>query len=363
MGTSDASQGHAGPLDGIRIVEFAGIGPVPFAVTLFSDLGADVLRIDRAGAAWPNLPLLSRGRAFVELDLKSPADLATAREYVEMADVLVEGFRPGVMERLGLGPEVFAASHPRLIYARMTGWGQDGPRANEAGHDINYIALSGMLSLLPDGDSGAIPPLNLLGDYAGGSLYMVLGVLAALYEREKSATGQVVDAAVLDGCASLLTPILAMARKGLLEPDPQHSMLSGCAPYYRTYKCADGSFFTVGALETHFRQIMADKLGITLNDIDGTTLADIFARQPAGYWNDLFNGSDACTAPVLSVDQAFTDPHNQARQVWIEDADGPIPAAAPRLSRTPLRHKDNPSLNSLVDRWRKSASILAKGNS
>ena len=353
-------QGSAGPLAGVRVVEFAGIGPAPFAVMLLSDLGAEVLRIERAGAAGPDLPMLSRGRATLELDLKAADDGARAREYVDLADVLVEGFRPGVMERLGLGPEAFASSHPRLIYARMTGWGQQGPRAMQAGHDINYVALSGMLSLLSRDDRPPVPPLNLLGDYAGGSLYMVLGVLAALYERERSGRGQVIDAAVIDGCASLLTPILAMDRAGLLAPEPRRSMLSGAAPYYTTYRCADGAFFTVGALEPQFRTILAERLGLAPDDLDDrreggqAALAALFLQHPASYWQNAFRGSDACAAPVLTVEQAARDEHNLARSAWAGPPEAPVPAAAPRLSRTPLRHHDHTDPKALAERWRSS---------
>lgn len=330
-----------GPLTGVRLVEFEAIGPVPYAVMLLSDMGCEVVRIARPDAPWPDIPILSRGRATLTLDLKKPAHLAEAQAAVEMADVVVEGFRPGVMEKLGLGPEPMIAANPRLIYARMTGWGQDGPLAGHAGHDINYIGLSGMLSLL--GRNGGVPhaPLNLLGDYAGGSLFLTFGILTALFERERSGMGQVVDAAIVDGVASLLTPILGMAEAGLLGADPANGMLSGGAPFYDVYRCADGRDLAIGPLEPRFRRALGDALGLEPGTLDGDparvrlTLTELFAARPRAAWQSLFDDIDACATPVLSVEEAKAHPHLAARKTYASVVGQTVPMPAPRLSRTP----------------------------
>jgi alpha-methylacyl-CoA racemase len=331
----------SGPLSGLRIIEFAGIGPLPYAVMLLADMGAEVLRIERAGAYWPDVPIVSRGRASITLDLKKPDDVATARDAIGRADVLAEGFRPGVMERLGLGAAAMTTANPRLIYARMTGWGQAGPRAQSAGHDINYIALSGLLGLLGGGGEVPRPPLNLLGDYAGGSLFLVIGVLAALVERGISGKGQVIDTAIVDGAASLLSPILGMAKAGLLGDDPADSMLSGRAPYYGVYRCSDGRDLSVGPLEAGFRQVLTERLGLAADALDGDPdegrriLAALLATRPRAEWEALFAGSDACVAPVLSPGEAMADPHLHARGTFGPCDGGMVPMPAPRFSRTP----------------------------
>ncbi len=330
-----------GPLAGVRIVEFEAIGPVPYAVMLLADMGCEVVRIARPDAPWPDIPMLSRGRATLTLDLKQPADLAEAQAAVAMADVVIEGFRPGVMEKLGLGPEPMIAANPRLIYARMTGWGQDGPLAGSAGHDINYVALSGMLSLL--GRNGAVPnaPLNLLGDYAGGSLFLIFGILTALFDRERSGLGQVVDAAIVDGVASLLTPILGMAEAGLLGADPANGMLSGGAPCYDVYRCADGRDLAIGPLEPWFRRALGDALGLEPDALDGDPaevrrmLTALFATRPRDVWQPLFEDIDACATPVLSVEEAKAHPHLAVRETYASVAGQTTPMPAPRLSRTP----------------------------
>lgn len=327
-------EGAAGPLSGIRIVELAGIGPAPFAVMLLADLGASVVRIDRAGAEWPEIPIVSRGRASLTLDLRAERDLALAREALVVADVLIEGFRPGVMERLGLGPAEVAALNPRLVYGRMTGWGQDGPRATSAGHDINYIALTGMLSMI-----GGRAPLNLLGDYGGGGLYLALGILAALIERGRSGQGQVVDAAIVDGAASMLAPILGMIAAGVMARDPGRSMLAGDAPYYRTYRCADGKSVAVGPLEPRFRRMLTDALGLPPggadDGVDPGALERIFTSRPRAEWTALFDNTDACVSPVLDIDEAAQDSHMVVRGSYVRGASGIEPAPAPRFSRTP----------------------------
>ena len=331
----------SGPLTGLRVVEFAGIGPAPFGVMLLADMGADVVRIERAGQVWPDVPVVSRGRASVRLDLKQEAGLAVAREALRVADVLVEGFRPGVMERLGLGPEAAMRLNPRLIYARMTGWGQEGPLAQRAGHDLNYIGLVGLLAMLKVDGKRPNAPLNLLGDYGGGGLYLAFGVVCALLERERSGKGQVVDAAVVDGAASLMAPILGMVRAGLLPSDPAEGMLAGGAPYYRTYRCADGKDIAVGPLEAGFRKVLTDALDLEPGALDGepqaaaARLEQVFAGRPRDAWAALFEGLDACVSPVLTVDEAAAHPHLEGRGSFEVRDGAPQPAPAPRLSRTP----------------------------
>jgi alpha-methylacyl-CoA racemase len=323
-----------GPLVGLRIVEFAGIGPAPFGVMLLADLGAEVLRINRAGATWPDVPIVSRGRASLELDLKDPEGLATALQITEMADVLVEGFRPGVMERIGLGPEPLSARNPRLVYARMTGWGQTGPLAAKAGHDLNFVGLTGMLDAVTRPGERPVPPQNLLGDYACGGAYLAFGILAALYERQSSGRGQVVDAAIVDGSASMLAPILGMMAAGLLPNKPQMGMLAGDAPFYRTYGCADGRFLAVGSLEPHFQAALAEKLG--LDDLsDDDQVGAVLATRTRDEWVDFLSETDCCVSPVLDLAEARSHPHVAERGLFIRDGgDGFQPAPSPRFSRS-----------------------------
>jgi alpha-methylacyl-CoA racemase len=334
-----------GPLDGLRVLEFAGIGPGPFAAMLLADLGADVVRIDRAGGAeWPNFPIVSRGRASILLDLKSPAGVQTCLAAIEKADVLIEGFRPGVLERVGLGPDVALARNPKLIYGRITGWGQSGPLAKVAGHDINYIALAGALAPLGGGADAPLPPLNLLGDYAGGSLYLVMGILAALLERNRSQQGQVIDAAIVDGAASMLAPLLGMASAGAINLDRTSNILGGrVAPNYRTYVCADGRYVAVGPLEPRFYAQLCAQLGVearparTQADRDEASaeLARIFATRSRDEWAASLQHLDVCVTPVLTPQEAARHPHLSERGTYV-DADGYCqPAAAPRFSRTP----------------------------
>ncbi len=329
----------AGPLAGVRLVEFAAIGPAPFGVMLLADLGADVLRIGRADAEWPDVPVVSRGRATLTLDLKNPLDSAFAGRIAGTADVLVEGFRPGVMERLGLGPDVLLERNTRLIYGRMTGWGQEGPIAGKAGHDINYIGLTGMLAMLARNGEPPVAPQNLLGDYGGGGLYLALGIIAALYERERSGKGQVVDAAIVDGAVSMLAPILGMARTGLVPRDPGQGMLAGNKLYYRTYRCADGRDFAVGPLEPRFRRQFAAIIGVDPEILDDEANAQqierIFASRDRGEWAAVFAEADCCATPVLDMEEAPDHPHLMSRSVFLQGADGPQPAPAPRFSRTP----------------------------
>ncbi|VXC91138.1 CaiB/BaiF CoA transferase family protein [Sphingomonas sp. AX6] len=346
-----------GPLAGLRVVEFAALGPAPFGAMLLSDLGAEVLRIDRADAAWPQMPIVSRGRSGLTLDLKSDEGRARAMAAMDAADVAIEGLRPGVMERLGLGPDTACVRNDRLIYARMTGWGQDGPRAQAAGHDINYIGLTGLLAMLsPEGEAPR-PPLNLLGDYAAGSLYLVIGILAALAERSRSGKGQMVDAAIVDGSVSLMAPILGMIAGGLMPADPNKGLLAGNAPYYRSYLCADGLAIAVGPLEPQFRRALTGAMGLDSDALNGEPvaaaqmLAKQFATQPREYWLAPLDSVDACATPIHDWQAARADPHLVARGVFGGDGPVPDPAVAPRFSRTPGAAQPDGDGAELLDRW------------
>lgn len=337
-----------GPLLGVRVIEFAGIGPGPFAAMLLADLGADVVRVDRArGSEWPNLPILSRGRASIIVDLKTKEGVATCLGAIEKADVVIEGFRPGVMERLGLGPDVALARNSKLIYGRVTGWGQSGPLAKVAGHDINYIALAGALAPLGRAGDPPIPPLNLLGDYGGGSLYLVMGILAALVERNHSGKGQIIDAAIVDGVASMMAPILGMAATGVVSLDRASNILGGsAAPNYRAYECADGRFIAVGPLEPRFYALLCAELGLEappsgyMNDAAAweqsvAALTAVFATRPRDEWGARLGHLDACITPVLTPEEAARHPHLSSRGTYVLVNGHWQPAAAPRFSRTP----------------------------
>lgn len=336
----------AGPLVGLRVLEMAGIGPGPFCAMLLSDLGAEVVRVERRGAAPPPFKdVVGRGRRSLPLDLKQPADVETCLRLVEKADVLIEGFRPGVMERLGLGPDAAFARNSRLVYGRMTGWGQEGPLAERAGHDITYIALSGALAALGPPDRPPPPPLNLVGDYGGGALYLAFGLLAALYERERSGRGQVVDAAVLDGAASMMSVFAGMAASGW--PVAQgRNLLAGAAPFYRCYSCADGEAVAVGALEPQFYALLVREAGLDPEHFlpqpgpqdwaaASERLEAVFRTRSRDDWVRLLEGADACVAPVLDLNEAAEHPHNRARATFTEHDGVTVPSPAPRFSRTP----------------------------
>lgn len=347
-----------GPLAGLRVLEFAGIGPGPHCAMLLADMGADVVRIERAGGnGWPN-PVADRGRRVLTLDIRTESGKARCLELAERADVLIEGFRPGVMERLGLGPDTLRELNPRLVYGRMTGWGQDGPLARAAGHDINYIALTGALAAIGARSGGSIPPLNLVGDFGGGSLFLAFGILAALLERERSGQGQVVDAAIVDGVSSLMSffagSSLAMAR--------ERNLLGGAAPHYRCYTCADGREIAVGALEPQFQRELLERIDAPqhlhqgLDDpsdwaAQGDCLAALFARRTRDEWCALLEGSDACFAPVLTLEEAPQHPHLQARGVYREVGGQLQVAPAPRLSRTPGLARPSVRLGADVPLW------------
>jgi alpha-methylacyl-CoA racemase len=336
----------SGPLSGLRVVEFAGIGPAPFAAMLLSDLGAEVLRIDRQNPLTPPVDVVSRGRASLAMDLKSPGAAQLCLRVLEKADVLIEGLRPGAMERLGLGPDPVAAANPRLIYGRMTGWGQTGPLAKTAGHDINYISISGALEQIRPAEGPPVPPLNLVGDFGGGALYLVVGILAALHERQRSGRGQVVDAAVVDGAASMMALFtgLMATHRSMVERDT--ALLAGAAPNYRCYACADGRFIAVGPIEPQFRSAFFARLGFPESDLGdlqdtrswaaaGARLEAVFATRDRDAWAKLFEGSDACVTPVLTLEEAYDHPHMAARGAYAEAFGVVQPAPAPRLSRTP----------------------------
>ena len=332
-----------GPLAGVKVVELAGIGPAPFAAMLLAELGADVLRVDRPGGGLmlgpPELELLTRGRRSVALDLKHPAGLDAVRRLVAEADVLVEGFRPGVAERLGLGPDECLTANPRLVYARMTGWGQDGPLAQTAGHDLNYLALAGVLHAT--GRAGGPPQFaaNLLGDFGGGSLYLVVGVLAAVIEARSSGRGQVVDAAIVDGAAHLTTMLLGGLAAGSWRNERGVNVLDGGAPFYDVYETSDGEWMAVGAIEPRFYAELIRLLAIDPPDREDPagwpelrkTLTETFASRTQAEWTELFDGTDACVTPVLPL--GASHPHLEARRIFQGHVRQPAPA--PRFSRTP----------------------------
>jgi alpha-methylacyl-CoA racemase len=352
---------HAGPLAGVRVVELAGIGPAPFAAMVLADLGADVVRVDRPGTAppgggTPHPDLVNRGRRSIAVDLKLDDGRDVVLDLVRRADVLLEGFRPGVMERLGLGPEPCLAANPRLVYGRMTGWGQDGPQSGYAGHDIDYIAVTGALEAIGPADGPPVPPLNLLGDLGGGAMVLVSGVLAALLAVGRGAPGQVVDAAVVDGTALLTTFVHALRAQGLWSGGRGRNVLDGGAPYYAVYECADGRYLAVGALEPAFYAELVERSGIRPTpDIHPATRADpsrwpaarldwaeLFATRTRDEWCRLLESSDACVAPVLDWDEAPAHPHLTARRTFIDNKGVIQPAPAPRFSATPAQLRRPP---------------------
>ncbi|MGW3519097.1 CaiB/BaiF CoA transferase family protein [Streptomyces hydrogenans] len=350
---------RTGPLAGVRVVELAGIGPGPFAAMLLADLGADVVRVDRPGGAGlgvdPAMDLTNRNKRSVLLDLKSPEGPAAVLDLVERADVLVEGYRPGVAERLGVGPEPCLARNPRLVYGRMTGWGQDGPLAHTAGHDIGYIAVTGALGMIgPDPDGPPTVPANLVGDYAGGSLYLVIGVLAALQHARTHGEGQVVDAAIVDGTAHLTSMIHAMLAAGGWQDRRGSNLLDGGCPFYGVYETSDGGHMAVGALEHRFYAEFARLLD--LPDADGLrgdlarwpelreAVAARFRSRTRAQWTEVFEGTDACVAPVLSLREAPGHPHLAARATFAEHGGLVQPAPAPRFSATPGTLRTGPAL-------------------
>ncbi|MEU8774404.1 CaiB/BaiF CoA-transferase family protein [Streptomyces sp. NPDC048606] len=356
--TGNGRPAGRGPLAGVRVVELAGIGPGPFAAMLLADLGADVVRVDRPGpgglAIDPAYDVTNRHKRSVLVDLKSPEGPGLVLDLVERADVLIEGFRPGVAERLGVGPAACHARNPRLVYGRMTGWGQEGPLARTAGHDIAYIAVTGALGMIGDADGPPAVPANLVGDYAGGSLYLVIGVLAALrHAHTPDGTGQVVDAAIVDGTAHLTAMIHGMVAAGGWQDRRGANLLDGGCPFYGTYETSDGGYMAVGALEQQFYDTFVRLLGIEAEaparkDLARwgelrATVAERFRTRTRDEWTAVFEGSDACVAPVLSLGEAPHHPHLAARATFTDFGGITQPAPAPRFSATPTAVTGGPA--------------------
>jgi len=336
-----------GPLEGLVVVEVGGIGPAPFCGMLLADLGADVTRIDRpdrGAESWAANPVLDRGRRRVEADLKTPEGVALVLDLAASADALIEGFRPGVAERLGVGPQACLARNPRLVYGRMTGWGQEGPYAHTAGHDITYLAMTGALHAIGRADE-PVPPLNVLGDFGGGGLLLGFGLLAAVLRARRTGEGQVVDAAIVDGVAALTGPVHGLVAQGAWTDERRANLLDGGAPFYDTYRCADGRHVAVGCLEPRFFRAMVERLGLAddpalaVDHLDRgrwpairARLTEVFASRRRDEWWALFRGTDCCVAPVLSLEEAARDEHNVARGVFREIDGVTQPAPAPRFS-------------------------------
>jgi alpha-methylacyl-CoA racemase len=335
-----------GPLTGLKIVEFAGIGPGPFCGMLLSDLGADVVRIDRKGGrGGAPSDVTARGRRSVALDLKTPEAVETCLKLMEKADAVFEGFRPGVMERLGLGPQAALKRNPKLVYGRMTGWGQTGPYANAAGHDMNYIAITGALHAIGTVDK-PVPPLNLVGDFGGGALYLAFGLLAGVIQARETGKGQVIDCAMSDGAASLMAMFYGFKASGGWQGGRRNNLLDGGAHFYDTYQCADGKWISIGSIEPQFYALLLEKTGIQdpefARQMDRTAwpqlhdkLAAVIAKRSQAEWCAIMDATDVCFAPVMDLDEAPKHPHNAARQTFVEVAGVTQPAPAPRFSATP----------------------------
>jgi len=370
----------AGPLAGLRVVEIVGIGPGPMCGMLLADLGAQVIRLDRvepSGLGIPRPPefdLLLRGKRTLRADLKQPAGLALARALVREADALIEGFRPGTMERIGLGPDACLRDNPRLVYGRVTGFGQTGPLAHAAGHDLNYIALTGALHAIGRGGAAPTPPLNLLGDYAGGALLLAFGMVCAMLSARGTGHGQVVDAAMIDGAGALMTPFFGLQAAGLHDGPRGTNLLDSGAPFYDSYRCADGEYVSVAPIEAKFRKVLVERLAAAGADVAGlpdfddrdrwpqlrARLAAIFASRTRAEWCALLEGSDACFAPVLSVREAPAHPHHQARGRFVDVAGVLQPAPAPRFSRTPAGVPPAPQDGGDAREWARAWGVPAE---
>jgi alpha-methylacyl-CoA racemase len=343
----------AGPLDGVRIIEIAGIGPGPFAAMLLSDMGAEVVRVDRAQSVFggdpsrPPTDVLARGRRSIGVDLKNPDGVETVLKLVEQADALIEGFRPGVAERLGIGPDDCQARNPKLVYGRMTGWGQEGPLKHAAGHDINYIALAGALHPIGRRGEAPVPPLNLVGDFGGGGMFLAFGVVCALLEARRSGEGQVVDAAMIDGAATLTAMFHGMRAQGFWTEERGTNLLDTGAHFYDVYQCADGEYVSIGSIEPQFYRELMEKTGLS-DDAEFAgqmsrgawpalkeRIAEVFKTKTRDEWVAIMEGSDVCFAPVLSLSEAPEHPHNRERATFTEVGGVVQPAPAPRFSRTP----------------------------
>ena len=341
-----------GPLEGVKILEIAGIGPGPFAAMMLSDMGAEVLRIDRAQGvhggdpASPPPDTLGRGRRSIGVDLKNPEGVEVVLKLVEQADALIEGFRPGVMERLGVGPEVCCERNPKLVYGRMTGWGQEGPMAQAAGHDINYIALAGALHPLGRAGEKPLPPLNLVGDFGGGGMLLAYGVVCALVESQRSGKGQVVDAAMVDGASVLMTMMYGMLHMGMWKDERGVNLLDTGSHFYDTYETSDGKYVSIGSIEPQFYALLLEKTGLASAELPKQMdrdkwpemkerITEIFKTKTRDLWCEIMEGSDVCFAPVLSMSEVDEHPHIKHRDTYVEIAGVKQPAPAPRFSRTP----------------------------
>jgi len=365
-----------GPLRGVKVVEFVGLGPAPFCAMLLSDLGADVIRIDRPGAFGGGAQeVLARGRPSAGFNLKKDGAVEACLKLLKSADILLEGYRPGVMERLGLGPDVVHTVHPKLVYGRMTGWGQNGPLAHAAGHDLNYIALTGALDAIGPKQK-PVPPLNLVGDFGGGSLYLAVGVLAALHHARATGEGQVVDAAIVDGATHLMGAIHQLSAMGMWDQPRGENILDGGAPFYDCYECADGKFVSIAPLEPEFFAILVEKLGLSGHEAMKSqfdraswpamraAFEQTFKAQPRDHWSRLLEGTDACFAPVLDTAEAAAHPHMAAREGFT-GVEGVVQSApAPRFSVTPgaiqgAARTPGADTESVLGQWGFSADEIA----
>ncbi|MBV1878922.1 MAG: CoA transferase [Pseudomonadales bacterium] len=340
-----------GPLDGVKVVEFAGIGPGPMCCMLLADMGADVIRLDRVANVdnepmQPRFNTLLRGRMNIAVDLKNPEGVETALQLCDNADILIEGFRPGVMERLGLGPDVVFARNAQIVYGRMTGWGQDGPIAHTAGHDINYIALTGALHAIGTKENGPVPPLNLIGDFGGGAMYMALGALAAYIEAKKSGLGQVVDTSMVEGAASLMTSAYGSLAAGAFNEDRESNRLDGGCHHYNTYETSDGEHICIGSNEPQFYKRLLETLGLDSSELPAQKdrkqwpmmrqkFGEIFITRTRAEWTELLEQIDVCFAPVLRMSEAMAHPQNVQRGSFVELDGVPQPGPAPKFQRTP----------------------------
>ena len=377
-----------GPLAGVRVVEVSSIGPGPFCGMMLADMGADVIAVDRDTRARASEEPLDRNRYRLALDLKSDAGREALLQLIDRADVVFEGYRPGVAERLGFGPEVCLQRNPRLVYGRMTGWGQHGPLAKAAGHDINYIALSGVLHAIGRRDQKPTPPLNLIGDFGGGGMLLAFGIMCALFEAQRSGRGQVVDAAMVDGSIALMAMCIGMQQRGVSTDKVGTHLFSGAAHYYDTYETRDGKFISIGALEPQFYALLIEKAGLDPQTFGAagmagpvgldarvwadmkTRMADVFLQRTRDEWCALLEGTDACFAPVLTLSEAPGHPHHQAREAFVKVAGRIQNAPAPRFSRTPAAaprssRADRGELETLLGRWGYASAdarrILAAG--
>ena len=343
----------SGPLNGFKIIEFAGLGPAPFAGMMLSDMGAEILRIDKMSSKSAknsengNFDILSRGRQTLTIDLKKPDGALLALKMIEKADALIEGFRPGVMEKLGLGPEKCLKKNPKLVYGRMTGWGQEGPLSKFAGHDINYLSLTGALHSIGRKGSNPTPPLNLVGDFGGGGMFLAFGIVCALIEASKSDKGQVVDAAMVDGVASLMAMVHGLLSTEIWEDKPASNFLDTGSHYYDTYECLDGKYVAVGAIEPKFYNSLVEVLGLNKISEEKEQMdksrwpelkkkfSSVFLTKTRGEWCKIMKDKDVCFSPVLSITEAYEHPHNKARKLFLKNGKRIEPAPAPRFSRTP----------------------------